>query len=55
MDKALFPKKEEKIYRSFLISFCLVIALSISGIYLGLNIETRKLIYASLGQRESGL
>lgn len=42
------PKKEGKIYRSFLISFCLIIAFFISGTYLGLNIQTRKLIYESL-------
>ncbi|HWR59876.1 MAG TPA: diguanylate cyclase [Thermodesulfovibrionales bacterium] len=41
-------KDETRIYRSFLISFCVVIALFIAGTYLGLNIETRKLIYESL-------
>lgn len=41
-------KKEEKIYRSFIISICLVIAVGIAAVFLGINIQTRKLIIESL-------
>ncbi len=41
-------KKEEKFYRSFLISFCLVIALTVSGIFFGIHMQEESLIFQSL-------
>lgn len=41
-------EKEEKYYRSFFISFCLILALTISGIFLGIHAEEEALILESL-------
>ncbi|TAN60307.1 diguanylate cyclase [bacterium] len=41
-------QKEEKIYRSFIISVCLVAVAAIAGVFLGINIQARKLITESL-------
>lgn len=39
---------EEKIYKSFVASICLILALSLSGIFLGMTIMTRRLILEDL-------
>jgi diguanylate cyclase (GGDEF)-like protein len=41
-------EREERYYRSFLISFCLVIALAISGIFFGIHMEEESLMFESL-------
>lgn len=40
--------REEKVYKSFVISICLTVALSLSGIFLGMAISTRSLILDEL-------
>jgi len=40
----MYFQKEEKIYKSFIISVCLVVALAISGVFLGMTVKTRSLI-----------
>ena len=44
----MYFQKEEKIYKTFIISICLVVALSFSGVFLGMTIKTRSLIMEEL-------
>ena len=44
----MYFQKEEKIYKSFIISVCLVVALSFSGVFLGMTIKARSLIMEEL-------
>jgi diguanylate cyclase (GGDEF)-like protein len=41
-------EREERYYRSFLISFCLIIAVTISGIFLGIHMADESLMFESL-------
>lgn len=41
-------EKEERFYRSFAISFCLIIALTISGIFFGIHLQMHTLILDSM-------
>ncbi|MBA4371530.1 MAG: diguanylate cyclase [Thermodesulfovibrio sp.] len=40
----MYFQKEEKIYKSFIISICLIVAVAISGVFLGMTVKTRSLI-----------
>ncbi|MGC2062116.1 MAG: diguanylate cyclase [Thermodesulfovibrionales bacterium] len=44
----MYFQKEEKIYKSFMISICFVVALAISGVFLGMTMQTRRLIMEEL-------
>lgn len=41
-------EKETKFYKSFFISFCLILAVALSGVFLGIHIESQNLIFESL-------
>jgi len=41
-------ERETKFYKSFFISFCLILAVALSGVFLGIHIETQNLIFESL-------